>query len=111
VREPDGLAMSSRNVFLAPAERRAALALPRALERAAAAIAGGERAVGALLRLVHAALSEEPGLEVEYAAAVDAESFAALPADAALRGRLVLPVAVRVGSTRLIDHLQVALEA
>jgi pantoate--beta-alanine ligase len=111
VREPDGLALSSRNVFLAPAERRAALALPRALERAAAAIAGGERAVAALLRLLHAALAEEPSLEVEYAAAVDAESFAPLPAEAALRGRVVLPLAVRVGATRLIDNLQVALDA
>jgi pantoate--beta-alanine ligase len=105
LREPDGLAMSSRNVFLSPVERRAAAVLHRALQSAERAIAGGERSSDAVRRLLRAALAEEPLVRVDYAEVVDAETFKPV---AELRGRIVLPLAVRIGETRLIDNFHLA---
>jgi pantoate--beta-alanine ligase len=107
VREADGLAMSSRNAYLSPEERRAAPALHRALTAAREAIEGGERDAGALRGAMRAVLDAEPLVEPEYAEVVDAETFR--PVTEA-RGLLVLPVAARVGRTRLIDNLQVAVD-
>jgi pantoate--beta-alanine ligase len=108
VREEDGLAMSSRNAFLSPEERTAAAVLHRALRAAEAAIAAGERRGDEVRRILSGILNSEPLARVEYAEVVDAESFQPLET---LRGRLVLPLAVRVGGTRLIDNLQLAVEA
>lgn len=106
-REPDGLAMSSRNRYLSPAERSAAAAIPRALELARAAIEGGEREAATIRGLLVEALSREPLVErVDYAEVVDAESFAPLDR---LAGEIVIPVAVRIGATRLLDNLQLEL--
>jgi pantoate--beta-alanine ligase len=105
LREADGLAMSSRNVFLSAAERRAATVLHRALERAARAIAAGERSGDEVRRLLGETLAAEPLARVEYAEVVDAETFK--PAGE-LRGRIVLPLAVRIGETRLIDNFHLA---
>ncbi len=102
VREPDGLAMSSRNVLLSAEERRAAAVLNRALETARRAIAGGERRGDAVRRILHQTLAAEPLAEIDYADAVEAESFRPL---ATLAGPVVLPIAVRFGATRLIDNL------
>jgi pantoate--beta-alanine ligase len=110
VRDADGLALSSRNAYLSAAARRAAQALPRALEAAAATIAAGERSVGAVRRRLRAALAAAPGLELEYAEVVDAASFQPLADDDTLRRRVVLPVAARVEGTRLIDNLRLDLE-
>ena len=107
VREADGLAMSSRNAYLSLEERRAAPALHRALTAAREAIDGGERDAGALRRAMSAVLDAEPLVEPEYAEVVDAETFRPVTE---VRGRLVLPVAARVGRTRLIDNLQVAVD-
>jgi pantoate--beta-alanine ligase len=107
VREPDGLAMSSRNVFLAGEERRAAAVLWRALEAARRAIAAGERRGDEVRRLLHRELAREALAGVEYAEAVDAESFRPVES---LAGRVVLPLAVRIGGTRLIDNLHLTLE-
>lgn len=107
VREKDGLAMSSRNAYLGPEERRAALALHRALTTGGEEIARGERDAGAVRRAMRAVLDAEPGVEAEYAEAVDAETFRPL---AEIRGRVVLPVAARVGRTRLIDNFQLTVE-
>jgi pantoate--beta-alanine ligase len=107
VREADGLAMSSRNAYLSLEERRAAPALHRALTAAREAIEGGERDAGALRRAMSAVLDAEPLVEPEYAEVVDAETFRPVTE---VRGRLVLPVAARVGRTRLIDNLQVAVD-
>ncbi|KAB2967627.1 MAG: pantoate--beta-alanine ligase [Thermoanaerobaculia bacterium] len=107
VREADGLAMSSRNAYLSAEERRAAPALHRALEAARAAIAAGERAAPALAALVAERIASEPLLRLEYVAAVAADSF--LPLER-LEGEVVLPVAARVGSTRLIDNLRLRVE-
>jgi pantoate--beta-alanine ligase len=103
VRQADGLALSSRNARLAPAERDAAGVLSRALAAARAAIGAGERSAAALHDVMAAVVGTEPALELDYAAAVDAASLVEHPvlADPA-RTRLL--VAARVGPVRLIDN-------
>jgi pantoate--beta-alanine ligase len=103
VREADGLAMSSRNAYLSADERRAATVLYRALQAAAAAIAGGEKQASDVLRILRQAVQGEPLAHLEYAEVVDAESFQPVTA---LAGRMVLPIAALVGKTRLIDNIQ-----
>jgi pantoate--beta-alanine ligase len=105
VREADGLALSSRNAYLTPEERRAAAVLFRTLERARRTIAAGEREAEPLKRLLRASLAEEPLAVVDYAEVVDAETFQPVPV---LAGRIVIPLAVRFGRTRLLDNLQLA---
>ncbi|HVR07158.1 MAG TPA: pantoate--beta-alanine ligase, partial [Thermoanaerobaculia bacterium] len=105
VREPDGLAMSSRNAYLSAEERQAAAVLYRALQAAAAAIAAGERQGAEVRRILRQAVEREPLARLEYAEVVDAESFQPV---ATLAGRVVLPVAALIGKTRLIDNLQLA---
>jgi pantoate--beta-alanine ligase len=100
VREPDGLAMSSRNVYLSPSERESALALSRGLGRAREMWKAGE-ADAATLR---AALWKEmtvPGVEPEYAEVVDPRTLEGV--ERAVPGT-VMAVAARVGRTRLIDN-------
>ena len=104
VRERNGLAMSSRNASLGPAGRVRALVLSRALRAAAARIRAGERRAAAITSTMRATLRRAPGVRVDYAVAVDAETLAPL---ARLRGRIALLVAARVGRTRLIDNLLV----
>lgn len=108
IREPDGLAMSSRNVFLSPAERRAAPVLHCALVAAERAIAAGERRGDQLRRRLREVLAGEPLARVDYAEAVDADTFKPV---AEVRGRLVLPLAVHIGGTRLIDNFQLAVDS
>jgi pantoate--beta-alanine ligase len=104
VREPDGLAMSSRNAYLEPEERQRAASLSRALRAAEAAVQAGERRPEAALDAARAEL-ERSGIEPEYLEARDAESLA--PAQS-LNGRPVLvAVAARVGKARLIDNLMI----
>ena len=98
VREPDGLALSSRNVHLAPDERRRATALSQALEAAQAAVAAGERDAAAIERAARAALN---GVTPEYLALVDPDSFEAITT---VDGRVLVAVAARIGATRLIDN-------
>jgi pantoate--beta-alanine ligase len=107
VREADGLAMSSRNAYLSPEERQAAAVLHRSLRNAESAIQVGERRGDEVRRILSETLNSEPLARVEYAEVVDAETFQPVEK---LRGRLVLPLAVRVGGTRLIDNLQLAVE-
>lgn len=102
VREPDGLALSSRNAYLAPEERERALALPRALEAVDAAFRGGERAPRTLLATGRRVLEEVPGLETEYLDLRDPEDLSERQ-EAARPGDLVA-AAVHVGGTRLIDN-------
>ena len=102
VREPDGLATSSRNVYLSPAERRAAPVLYRALEAGRAAWRAGERDPAAVERAAVKLVETEPSVEPQYLALVDADRFA--PVAAAETGQ-VLAVAAKLGSTRLIDNV------
>lgn len=102
VREPDGLAMSSRNVYLSPTERTAALALSRGLNAAARLAADGERDTARLEGAVSATIAAEPACQLDYVAAVDRDRFHPVPE---LAGPTVLAVAARVGTTRLIDNV------
>jgi pantoate--beta-alanine ligase len=100
VREPDGLALSSRNVHLQGADRERALALARALDAAAEAVAAGERDARAVARAGRAAMARL-GVEAEYVALVRPDDLR--PVDA-IDGEVLVAVAARVGSTRLIDN-------
>jgi pantoate--beta-alanine ligase len=102
VREPDGLAMSSRNAYLDPEERQRALALSRALRSAQEAAERGERSAKALIELARAELGNA-GVEPEYVEARHAEDLT--PAGE-LNGRpILIAVAARVGGARLIDNI------
>ncbi len=105
VREADGLAMSSRNVYLSPAEREKALSLSRGLRAAAEAWQGGERSGSVLTRIVQASLRGAAGVRAEYIAVVEPDHLR--PVTVAPAGT-ILAVAARVGSTRLIDNVILA---
>lgn len=96
IRESDGLALSSRNLYLDPDQRRAATALARALRRANDSYLAGERDPTALTGLLRAELTAEPLARVDYAELVDPDTFRS-------PGRLAV-LAVMFGSTRLIDN-------
>jgi pantoate--beta-alanine ligase len=96
VRERDGLALSSRNVYLSPEERKAATSLSAALRQATAAYAEGERDAERLRAILHARLGAEPLVTIDYAEVVD-------PATFRKSGTLAV-IAARIGKTRLIDN-------
>jgi pantoate--beta-alanine ligase len=104
LREPDGLAMSSRNVYLSPDERAAAPVLYRALRAGAAAVGAGERDAAAVRDLMAGIIEAEPLAGLDYAEVVDADSFT-VPDP--LAGNLRLLAAVRFGRARLIDNVGV----
>ncbi len=101
VREPDGLAMSSRNVHLSPAERAAAPVLRHALLAAREAWQNGERSADVLRARMRAELSEEALAEPDYVSVADASTLHELTT---IDGPAILSMAVRFGSTRLIDN-------
>ena len=100
VREPDGLALSSRNVHLKGADRERALALRRALDAAAATVAAGERDPDAVERAGRAAMARL-GVEAEYVALVRPDDLRPVER---IDGDVLVAVAARVGPTRLIDN-------
>jgi pantoate--beta-alanine ligase len=104
VREPDGLALSSRNQYLSPAERKAATVLYRSLSRARRAIEEGEREPMRIIAAIRQELAGEPLGSADYVEIVDADSFESIMR--LTRPCLVL-LAVRFGATRLIDNMQV----
>jgi pantoate--beta-alanine ligase len=104
VREPDGLAMSSRNAYLSPEERGRALGIARGLSAAAAAFARGERRAGALRGLALAAI-EPAATSIDYVTVADPLAIAPIPDEASVGERALLAVACRVGPTRLIDNI------
>jgi len=101
-REEDGLAMSSRNVLLTPDERRAARAIPRALEAVRTALEAGERDPAKLLAAGKSVLVEAPLLRIDYVVLVDPERLEPVTK---VQGAMLLAVAVFAGSTRLIDNV------
>lgn len=103
VREPDGLAMSSRNRRLTPEDRTAAVCLWRGLDAARTLAAGGETDPDALLRAAHAPIAAEPRARLEYLELVDPATFTPVRSERATRGLLV--VAAWFGEIRLIDNL------
>jgi pantoate--beta-alanine ligase len=102
VREPDGLALSSRNQYLDPDQRRHAVVLAHALREAQRLVERGERDPEAVRRALVAPIEATPGATLDYAAVVDAGT---LRPPARLRGDVLLAVAVKFGPTRLIDNL------
>jgi pantoate--beta-alanine ligase len=101
VREPDGLAMSSRNAYLSPGERAHALVLSRALAEARRLVASGETDAELVRRDVRRLIEQEPGVEIDYVSVADEETLEELRVIE--RPALAL-IAARVGSTRLIDN-------
>ncbi|MCS6949694.1 MAG: pantoate--beta-alanine ligase [bacterium] len=105
VREPDGLAMSSRNVYLQPAERQAATVLYRALCAGRDAILAGERDAATVQRVIEQVIATEPLVQPEYVDVADAETLEPLTV---LQGEVLLSLAARVGIARLIDNITVS---
>ena len=101
-REESGLARSSRNVYLSPAEREAALVLSRSLHKAKAAFDGGERSAERLKEITRAELATESLARVDY---VDLYTFPALQPVAEVTETSLLAIAVYIGKTRLIDNV------
>ena len=101
VREPDGLALSSRNVHLSPEGRVAAPVLHRALLAGRAAYTAGERSAEAIRATIRDVLIAEPLVDVEYVSCADAGTLAELDA---ITGSALLSLAARIGTTRLIDN-------
>lgn len=120
IREADGLAMSSRNVFLGPEERMAAPALQVSLKQGAEALRAGETP-GRALEQMRQQLARTPLIELEYLHVADWKTLASLAGeprvrdweadqDGAVREELILLAAVRIGRTRLIDNLRIKLK-
>lgn len=101
VREPDGLAISSRNAYLNPQERKTATAIYLSLEAMRREIANGERDVLQLLKALRGVLAAAQGIRLDYAEIVDADTFEPV---VRLRGNCYAVLAAFVGTTRLIDN-------
>jgi pantoate--beta-alanine ligase len=107
VRHPDGLAMSSRNAYLDPSQRQLAPLLHQAITEAARGFTGGETNPARLEGLTRGRLAAAPGLEIDYLAVVDQTTLSR--PERAIPGS-VLAVAVKLGSTRLIDNVVLGAE-
>ena len=107
VRESDGLAMSSRNVYLSPEERKAATVLYRALEHALACVEEGERKAKTIMKEMKEIISTEPLVKVDYIATTDLIELKEIKT---LRGKSLIALAAYVGKTRLIDNIIVEVE-
>jgi len=101
VREPDGLAMSSRNAYLSPVERGAALCLARALQAAQAAVAAGETSAATIRAAALHVISAEPLARLDYAELMDVDTIEPVER---ISGPTLLALAVHIGRTRLIDN-------
>lgn len=104
VRDPDGLALSSRNAYLSPEERRAALVLTRGLKEAKISVKRGERRASAILARIRSRIAAEPLARLDYAEVVDPEDLEPLEV---IRGRALIALAVTIARTRLIDNVTV----
>ncbi len=102
IRDPDGLAMSSRNAYLTPPQRRAALSLHRSLRRAEELISRGERSVAPLIGEVRNIFGSEPLVKTDYIEICDAQTLQQVDR---IEGDVVIAVAAFVGKIRLIDNL------
>ena len=105
VREPDGLAMSSRNAYLNAGQRRAALVLHKSLERAAEMWRGGERDGAAIRSAMNEIIAAEPLARIDYVSIADAATLAELDR---IEGAALVSLAVFVGKVRLIDNITLA---
>jgi pantoate--beta-alanine ligase len=105
VREPDGLALSSRNAYLSATDRQRAVVLSRALQAAHQSYCAGERHASMLDGRMREELSREPQVQVEYIAITEPDQLQPVTA---VDGRTVIALAARVGGTRLIDNIDLA---
>jgi pantoate--beta-alanine ligase len=106
VREPDGLAMSSRNQYLNKDERQQAAALYQSLQRCRELVSHGMRESAALIGVIKEILSQQPDIDIQYVSIVDIESLRPL---AHIADRALVAVAARLGPARLIDNIVVDL--
>ncbi|MDD3364256.1 MAG: pantoate--beta-alanine ligase [Syntrophomonas sp.] len=104
VREEDGLALSSRNVYLDPEQREQALVLNRSLQAARELIYSGERNVAKVKSLLEQTIKTSPGADISYAEIFDASDLAEVEE---IKGQVLIALAVKFGTTRLIDNLLV----
>lgn len=104
VRESDGLALSSRNVYLDAEQREQALALSRALKTASAAVQNGERSVARLKEIMTAVITESPQAEIDYVAIYQSDDLSDIET---VQKPIIMALAVKFGNTRLIDNLLV----
>ncbi|MFO0755836.1 MAG: pantoate--beta-alanine ligase [Byssovorax sp.] len=104
VREPDGLARSSRNAYLSPEQRAAARAIPHGLRRAALAFASGERSAGALRALCRDVVAQVAS-SIDYVDLADPETLRVYPNGEEVGARALLALAIRLGGARLIDNM------
>ena len=102
VREPDGLARSSRNAYLSAEEKTAALILSRSLKKAETAFEQGEKNVPRLREIVRKVLETEPMAKIDY---VECYSFPELKPEETIQAAALLAIAVKIGRTRLIDNV------
>jgi pantoate--beta-alanine ligase len=102
VREPDGLAMSSRNAYLTSAQRPVARCLYESLQKAENLVKKGDRRAEAIIDAVRSHIESHPGTEVDYVAVCDPET---LEDTARIDGQVLLAIAVRLGKCRLIDNM------
>jgi pantoate--beta-alanine ligase len=102
IREPDGLAMSSRNTYLNPEQRRAAVVLYRALSMAQKLFAAGERDADELRRQMTALINKEPLAKIDYVSVADTANLNELDR---IEGKALVSMAVFIGKTRLIDNV------
>lgn len=106
IREPDGLAMSSRNVYLGETDRQTSLCLSQALELARRRIeVDGDSDIAAVQAAMRQHLDSQPGVQVDYAVIADADTLELLTTP---RRKMVALIAARVGTTRLIDNLVIS---
>lgn len=103
VRERDGLALSSRNVYLSKEERKQAKVLYQALRLAKKMIKNGERSLSKIVSKMHKLIDKQPLAEIDYIAITDAHSLELLNR---LKGEILISLAVRFGKTRLIDNIK-----
>jgi pantoate--beta-alanine ligase len=108
IRETDGLAMSSRNVYLDPSERKAAPVLYRALSAARLAFEAGERGANELRQIMQAVIEKEPLAKLQYLSCADANTLQEIEGE--ITSQALLSMAVFIGQTRLIDNLQLDAE-
>lgn len=102
VREEDGLALSSRNIYLSPVERQAALVLSQALKLAEKALFAGERKSEVIRQQMKELIEAEPLAQIDYLTICDALSLEEVEK---VEGQILIAMAVRIGKTRLIDNL------
>jgi pantoate--beta-alanine ligase len=102
VREDDGLAMSSRNIYLGPKQRREATCIYRSLQKAKEMISKGENDAGKVIQEMRREIRKTKGTRVDYIAITNAETLETIRE---VKGKVLLAVAVRIGKTRLIDNI------